>query len=1204
MSPSQGRISPERMERPVSPTKGLGGFVQSAMLKRSDSVNKRWSAQAGTGLSRGNSIASNRSGYDGGLNALSGVGLSRETSPIASSRPGSSHSNATVTQREKSWEYDKVTAAEASTKDGFVKPALPVHSRARQNTSNDLQSSSGDTLDSSPPSSPSKTTEAKKWSPTKASWLESAINKPDSPKPKAPAPNQPSWMADINKAKTLRGSVDLGKSTSFKEVSTGGLLRSPPMGTTSKSPSLGSLGSLVSPSATTLSKVKGPDMPSDTNSRVKPDAQDDSDSTLPDIQKLHSPLEHGKSSSRTTAGELGPSSESIEPPKIENLASERSPKSPPILKPKPITPTKKDFRSTLKPRQISSDNEKSAEPEFKNVFGKLKRTETKNYVAPDELKNNILRGKAGLAVTGGPKKTERKDEFKESILKKKEEMKVGISSNATRKTSNSSLNSAQDSPAPEAIAKRNDLIRPESALGNRSISTDTSSVPAATELASRQSSLIDKPKLELPEKKTSAPARLQKESATGGKLADRFNPALAGLLQRGPSPLTGGVAPLRTMSPVNFKDENQTSAPVAYHNSASDPPQQLTHATKARARGPKRRPPTSTNTDNENTQPYSVSESTSPQHLSPSLDIPKITKLSSPHAEDAASVRDPLPMPLSNITNNSNKTIQAKSPAKSSSPTKRSASIEAKHIENSGSSSPKAAFSPQQRSPSITKGKSAKSPRAPGVRKPSASVVKPSNTASPSIATEAKAESSSPSRETMGTPKAQMLEKEAKAVSVASAAAHWRTSATTEIQPAPRARSPIKLPTRHDEEAATREAGLPDRDAQSPIGLGIDSMSLGPSPKATRSPPPPAKKPESIAHRVVSTTALPTPPQQTVESPTVANSDASRILRKFFGENLATKVKLDVDAQPILASRGTNLDSGKIKTLRKQIWEVSESGKRLPIPSHQEHILFEESLYLCTHVFGTASGKRTTEVYLWCGDGVSPPAIEDAQLFSKTAAKEAGGKLIILAQGKETSNFFEALGGIVITRRGSSSRFSSSAGAAATYMLCGRRHMGQIAFDEVDFSPASLCSGFPYIVSATSGRLYLWKGRGSGADELGCARLIGMDLGLTGEIEEVDEGKEPPAFWQAFPGAPKAVDMPQGHWHLKPGCEKYTTRLFALEMEGRPKSSSSFIWGRRGSAPALDDSLTAQVREVVPFTQKDLSAEGVFVLDAFFEIYM
>jgi hypothetical protein len=68
MSPSQGRISPERLDRPLSPTKGMGGFVQSAMMKRSDSVNKRWSVQSPAGLNRVNSVASNRSSHDVGGN--------------------------------------------------------------------------------------------------------------------------------------------------------------------------------------------------------------------------------------------------------------------------------------------------------------------------------------------------------------------------------------------------------------------------------------------------------------------------------------------------------------------------------------------------------------------------------------------------------------------------------------------------------------------------------------------------------------------------------------------------------------------------------------------------------------------------------------------------------------------------------------------------------------------------------------------------------------------------------------------------------------------------------------------------------------------------------------------------------------------------------------------------------------------------------
>lgn len=78
-----------------------------------------------------------------------------------------------------------------------------------------------------------------------------------------------------------------------------------------------------------------------------------------------------------------------------------------------------------------------------------------------------------------------------------------------------------------------------------------------------------------------------------------------------------------------------------------------------------------------------------------------------------------------------------------------------------------------------------------------------------------------------------------------------------------------------------------------------------------------------------------------------------------------------------------------------------------------------------------------------------------------------------------------------------------------------------------------MCSGFPYLISTQSGKSYLWKGRGSGIEELSCARLIGMDFGLTGEIEEVEDGSEPATFLEIFgPGTvvPKSAD----HWRMKP----------------------------------------------------------------------
>lgn len=1274
MSPSQGRISPERMQRPPSPTKGNGGFVQSAMLKRTESVNKRWSAQAGQGLSRGNSVASNRSGVDGSRDGVHGVTLpiqsrgsaySRDPSPLAASRPGSSHSPDVLTDK------------------GFVKPDLPEHVKMSQDPTAESKRSSTESLDKSVPQSPR---DSKKWSPSKnPSWLESALNKADSSKPKpAPPPQQPSWVAGINKAKMSRGSVDLGKSTSFQEVSVGGFLRAPSVGATLKSPSLNDI-TMATPSAMGKPNETGKFTKSNTSlsrhaatfSTDKSGFPADDDAKDASTKPLNSP-EPG------VVGQSGSES----PTPISTASNTSSPAS---TKPKPITPPKKDFRSTLQSRKLPVQNAGSAEPEFRNIFGKLKRTETKNYVAPDELKSNILRGKAGLAVADGPKKSERMDEFKESILKKKEEMKArgAAAPGATRKPSVGSIEKTPHSTVPEAVAKRRALgsgssvdktsnpplaeaINKRGVLRARSTSIDKTpdsqvpeaiskrraldktggrqnstgatpeaeprplavapgqaslthkprlglpeqeSSPPANELASpgvtpRQVSVGQRPKVDTPEKKSSAPGRMQGESTLGGKLVDRFVPGLAGMLSRGP--MATGETPARAMaaSPTGFRDEAQVSGTKESGQPASST--RLTHATKGRARGPPRRLPASLKPDDTRSPSLEVTGKKS-DVKSLVAGATNESKASSADTQPPSKVSS---SPLPDITDRcNNKKAQALSPPLPNQPFKRSIGEETKLQSIDNASLPKEQLSPKPKPATLTKASPAVT-REPTPRKPSTSVESPRNTTSQTPSSKVKPRVGSPTEEVTVEPERRVIEN---VESVLRAAAQWGSSSQPSPQQPQGPKSPIKLPTRKDEEDAMKQAGLTEPKAQRPIGLGIRSLSDEDTrimetptsnrtlsslpPKSPRSPPLPAKKPDSILNRVLSNGSLPTPPQEVSASPPISTVSA-RLLKEFFDGISIAKSKVEIDTQAVLSSRPSFEQEGKIKTLRKQIFELTPDGKKNPVPSHQEHILFEENMYLCTHVFGSVpSGKRSTEVYLWCGDGVSASAIEDAQLFSRNTAKEAGGKLVILNQGKESSNFFEALGGIVITRRG-----SNSSGAAATYMLCGRRHMGQIAFDEVPLSVTSLCSGFPYIISATSGRLYLWKGKGSGADELGCARLIGMDLGLTGEIEEIEEGAEPESFWKALPGGnQKRQGAEAGRWHLKATCDKYATRLFTVELESRPKSAGmamGFGWGRRGSAPNVEDPTECVIKEISPYAQADVSGKGVYVLDAFFDVWV
>ncbi|KAL9632155.1 MAG: hypothetical protein Q9164_005498 [Protoblastenia rupestris] len=1185
MSPSQGRISPERIDRPASPTKGLGGFVQSAMMKRSDSVNKRWSAQATTGLRRGDSIVSNRSGIDGPKFPLSGITplgdpkparFSRESTPAsASSRPGSSHSNTTVMPNEAEDE-PPVTAT------SYKSDSPPNNGITASSTSQEQQSTPPSTTTfelppvMNPPPSPSK-----RWSPQKSSWLENAINKPESPKVLTPAtnPQQPSWMTGNARGKQQRGSMDLPQGPNHKAINTGGLMRSPPPGTGFKPPNIGGFQSGLNAGAVTKAKPgdfdgfkQASNMPNALESIDIPKSNNAVSTTSRPSRMTHDSLDLSANSNMYNKASRADASDNVDPV----TASAPSPKSP-VVQPQPETPPKKDFKASLRSLPISNETHSKDEPEFKNIFGRLKRTQTQNYKAPDELKDNIMRGKAGLAATGGPKKTEHKDEFKESILKKKQSMTVPSAS--TKITSASSTNDVVSTP--EAIKRRQNLVRSDSVLSNGSVES------------TKSESVKDK---FVPEKPNLTPTIMQKKSNVN--LGDNFASSLAGILQRGPSPIS---LPSKNDVLASQSTDLDVRAEMASRDETTPQTgQQLTHATKARARGPKRKLPTVN-------QQISRVESTSTEHapsttnITPEDQQPSIKNLSKTQPS-ALFISKTAPRPLSNITNSNINNRQASQPI---SPRKPSTSVVRSPKPTPMEKKPQ--FGDVAPKPSLITEIKPASPFNENASKalaPALALQKPSKTLSKEISSDDK------ERLPSGASPTPLFE--AAPPSVKGAAALWGQSTRSLDSAAPK--PPVKLPTRQDEQAAMQEAGLKARDADG-MDIAMSSRPALPkppvpdggflSPGSPGSPPLPRKKPDMIPDRMAAN-GFPSPSISTASSTKSKLSDAAQFFADVFDDPLNSNENIKIDTQGILDTRSSSDSFPKIKTLRKQILEIVENGKTNSVPSHQEHILFENSLYLCTHVFGTPAGQRTTEVYLWCGDSASPSAVEDAQLFAKRFARENNGKLILLKQGKETSNFFQALGGIVITRRG-----SSTTSGSATYMLCGRQHVGQIAFDEVDFDSQSLCSGFPYIISARFGKLYLWKGKGAGVDELGCARLIGMDLGLTGEIEELDEGKEPESFWATFPHSPRretVTDAGAGHWHLKASCEHYATRLFHIDTEApRPKSASSFMqWGRRGSAPSNDANsvMTAQIGEIVPFSHADVVDDNILVLDAFFEIFV
>ncbi|KAK4123293.1 hypothetical protein N657DRAFT_573982 [Parathielavia appendiculata] len=1099
MTSPPGRTSPTR---PLSPTKGMGGFVQSAMMKRSDSV-KRWSVNSPAGLQRADSARSSVSDLDNGQ---------RPTTPKSGVRPKSllrRASEAPAPAEEKVPEPDEPVAS--------VRPTTPAETTT--NNTDEIKT---------PPTSPSKTMDSRRWSPTKSSsWLEAALNKPESPKakPAPPAPTQPAWMAELNKAKAQKASADLARSASLPkkhEVKTGGLLRSTPMGTTLKPSALS--GFPVVPPASTADK--------------------------PAVGGLRGSLRKASPTPESPAeskGDLAATS---------NVEPEAS--------------SKKDFRANLKPRAPPPEAKKTdPADELKSVFGTLRRTKTQNYVAPDELKDNILRGKAGLNLTGGPKKTERKDEFKEAILKKKEEFAKAQQEgrSVTRKPG-----SLSEDSIPEGLAKKLELQRTGTVSKQ---SPTTPDFPLKSPILA-ESAHPNQISTRTSQKSADAPARI------GGKiggLADRFNLELAGLLTKGPPSASG---------PGNTGASNASATSQAESEPAGPGPR-LTHLTKNRARGPRRKAPTSVAVPAEEAK-GKVENTTSQSEEKASPLVPRRPSFPSLKPYELGSI-----------------------PKEQTSPPKPSRPVISPRPEKFVASTPESI-------PPAASGQSADKPKTVGEvtslidstkrlsKEEPKSVSQPTTLVgstpvktrprSPTkvheqVAALAALSQQSPKPAGSGEAASQPLSPKKLDMKRMSRFMDEQGQSSPKAEPASsKPSSPIKgrsdsLRSRPSSPASVSDyaelkPSLPTKSAgqlSSGTGLGLTQPTAAPEPVIDKSFA--AERPSPLPAKI--SRPLPTPPA--VSSPPVTSprttspwspgnqfSDATSLLSDFFGPERPRR-KYTADAADILMRRSAS--TAKVQTQRAQLIQLTSEGKKIPVPSHYERVLFEREMYVCPHTYIDSTGKKVNEVYFWAGDEVPESEVDDAHLFAAREARAYGGKLVRLTQGKETSEFLQALGGIVIVRRGSSNKYDS----LAPNLLCGRRYLGQVAFDEVDFSPLSLCSGFPYLITQ-NGKCYLWKGKGSDVEELGCAKLVGMDLALTGELIEVDEGSEPDSFWHMFGGGtrPNSAD----HWRLKPNYDKYCGRLFCANN-------------------AADEE---QITELSPFSQTDLLPSNIYVLDAFFELYI
>lgn len=538
MSPSQNRISPDKWDRTPSPTKGLGGFVQSAMLKREGSINKRWGpVPSGANLSRNNTTASTRPVSLYSTRPIDIHALSREPTP-QNEEKNKSPDDSEPTKR------GEEPRSVRNRKSSFLE-----HSRKYSFHDAPLLSSD---KDSDLQTTPSRTFDQKRWSPTKSTWLESALRK--SSEPRAPggtvAPPKPLLPLDPLRKPPAFEARPSEKSHERKHSEVQPLPAPPAFSVKPRSKTISSSSHQnITSSAPRLTPVLRSKTPVDSEPVVQPKKES------PKMDAPKAVFERPNSTTR----EPSPTDHSLPKPAAK-----------PPIGPKPINTTVKqiDFRGVLKSRSTDKGEQEKEEVPFLSAMQRLKSTKQNTYVPKNEFREQLASGKSQLAQTGGPQKNTRIDPLKESVLTAKASLRRGSTSTSSPDLRRGSIVGSPEKEFPRPLSQTR-TFTPSTTVKPLSSSPPAAEKPTISKPASQtrtfapsksmtpSNPLTDTAKVE-EEVAKFTPARTLRGSRSSGaslsspvlvsptqtpvtrpaaaSIKDRMNPNLAMLLQRGPAP--------------------------------------------------------------------------------------------------------------------------------------------------------------------------------------------------------------------------------------------------------------------------------------------------------------------------------------------------------------------------------------------------------------------------------------------------------------------------------------------------------------------------------------------------------------------------------------------------------------------------------------------------------------------------------------------
>ncbi|KAI8996095.1 hypothetical protein BC832DRAFT_307233 [Gaertneriomyces semiglobifer] len=288
------------------------------------------------------------------------------------------------------------------------------------------------------------------------------------------------------------------------------------------------------------------------------------------------------------------------------------------------------------------------------------------------------------------------------------------------------------------------------------------------------------------------------------------------------------------------------------------------------------------------------------------------------------------------------------------------------------------------------------------------------------------------------------------------------------------------------------------------------------------------------------------------------------------------------------------MDRGRLD-LKVWLAQTTEGQGRVEVAKAEYGYFYSQESYLILyrHLTGREGNEKEAMIaYFWIGADCKGTEQGIAAYMAAHLDKKLQARQIRVTEGKEPAHFlriFRENSTPMIVRRGTRAEYNHT--EKILYHVKGFNE-DEVRVIETAWAVSSLSSADSFVASLKD-RVFVWHGAGSFAFQRSVAANAAQRLAAEADkqVQEVEELEEPKVFWQKLAGSDK-----KNHQYTDDYGSSVPLRTMKKNFAGVYKCRlfrvSHIIHGNPSS------------EEISPFVQADLDPTGVYILDAFFSIFV